>query len=362
MSTHQQQEHHHDDDHALAVREEANITTVDVGTVGSINRSEIQAQLDAAHRYPRKQSAFLAEAVTLATISRQVAESCIYALPRGGKTIAGPSVRLAEICASAWGNLQIGARVIGLDDEGKMIIAQGIAWDMEKNTRISVEARRRVTGKGGKRYDDDMVAVTGAAAMSIALRNAVFRIVPRALVDTVYARVREVAVGNASTLADRRQEVVNRLQKMGVPVERIFARVGAKKIDDVGLDELEVLIGLGTRVKQKESSIDEAFPPPDTTADRTASLTQALAQGTQQPAVPPAQPQAQPVAAPQATASEPKVLRDDQRIVEPPREYSAPTQPAQPKPRGKAGMARDGSDGSVPADQEPPMREPGEEG
>ena len=30
-------------------------------------------------------------------------------------------------------------------------------------------------------------------------------------------------------------------------------------------------------------------------------------------------------------------------------------------PPAKAGLARDGSDGSVPADQEPPMREPGED-
>lgn len=356
-----QQEQHHDDDHAIVVRE-GDSAALDVSAAGSLNRSEIQAQLDAAHRYPRKQSAFLAEATTLATISRPVAESCIYALPRGGKVIAGPSVRLAEICASAWGNLQIGARVIGLDDEGKMIIAQGIAWDMEKNTRISVEARRRVTGKGGKRYDDDMVAVTGAAAMSIALRNAVFRIVPRALVDTVYAKVREVAVGNASTLADRRQEVVNRLQKMGVPVERVFARVGAKKIDDVGLDELEVLIGLGTRIKAKESTIDEAFPPPDTSGERSASLAQALTHGTQQPAVPPAQPAAQPVAAQAPAAQQPAAKPMPEGNMFAGEQPKADAKKAAAAPKAKAGVARDGSDGSVPADQEPPEREPGEDG
>jgi hypothetical protein len=80
------------------------IERVDTKAVAVLNRSEVEAQLDAAHKYPRQIKRFLNEAITLATLTRDVAESCIYALPRGGKTIAGPSVRLAEICASAYGN------------------------------------------------------------------------------------------------------------------------------------------------------------------------------------------------------------------------------------------------------------------
>lgn len=260
---------------AMAVVEsDHEISRVEVGAVAVLNRSEVTAQLDAAHRYPRKTSKFLEEAMTLATVSRAVAESCIYALPRGGKTIAGPSVRLAEICASAYGNLHVAARV--LDVEEKEVVAQGVAWDLEKNLRVTVEARRRITSKNGRRYDDDMITVTGAAAGSIALRNAIFRVVPRAYVDTIYAKVREVAVGDAKTLAARREEVVERLQKIGVPKDRIFARLGMKKIEDVGLDELEVLIGLGTSIKNKEQSIDDAFPPVDQTADKAKALEAAI--------------------------------------------------------------------------------------
>jgi hypothetical protein len=254
--------------------QDTDVTRVESAPVAIVERTEVTAQLDAAHRYPRQIKQFLNNALTLATLSRDVAESCIYAIPRGGKTIAGPSVRLAEICASAYGNLHIGSRV--LDIEEKEIVAQGIAWDMESNLRVTVEARRRITNKNGKRFDDDMIGVTGAAAGSIALRNAIFRVVPRAYVDTIYAKVREVAVGDAKTLAARRGECVQRLQKIGVPIERIFARVGAKAIDDVGLDELEVLIGLGTAIKNKETSIDDAFPPIDTAPARAKDFEAAL--------------------------------------------------------------------------------------
>lgn len=263
------------EERALAVVEaDAEISRVEVGSVAVINRSEVAAQLDAAHRYPRKVSSFLEEAMTLATVSRDVAESCIYALPRGGKTISGPSVRLAEICASAYGNLHVATRV--LDVEDKEIVAQGVAWDLEKNLRVTVEARRRITNRTGKRYDDDMITVTGAAAASIALRNAILRVVPRAYVDVIYTKVREVAVGNAKTLHVRRAEAVQRLQKIGVPLERIFARVDVPALEDVGLDELETLIGLGTAIKNKETSIDEAFPPVDTTPSKTKELEAAL--------------------------------------------------------------------------------------
>ena len=238
---------------------ETDVERVDTKAVALLNRSEVEAQLDAAHRHPRAVKRFLSEALTLATLTREVAESCIYTLPRAGKAIAGPSVRLAEICASAYGNLHVGARVIDVED--KVIVSQGIAWDLEKNLRVTVEVRRRITDKKGRRFDDDMITVTGNAAASIALRNAIFRVVPRAYVDTIYAKVREAAVGNAMTLADRRAEVVSRLGKIGVPIERVFARLGKVAIEDVGLEDVETLIGLGTAIKAGDLTIDAAFPP-----------------------------------------------------------------------------------------------------
>lgn len=231
----------------------------DMKAVAVLNRGEVECQLDAAHRYRRSIKTFLREALSLATITRPVAESCIYAVPRGGKPISGPSVRLAEICASAYGNLHIAARV--LDAEEEEIVAQGVAWDLEKNLRVTVEVRRKITDRNGRRFNADMINMTGSAAMSIALRNAIFRVVPRAYVDSIYAKVRLVAVGDAQTLAARRDEVMARLLKIGVTAERVFLRLGKAGVDDIGLEELEILIGLGTMIKNNDQSIDEAFPP-----------------------------------------------------------------------------------------------------
>lgn len=252
----------HDPVDALARAEDANVVHVSQSAVSAIVRSEVEAQLDAAHKYRRSISHFLQDAKAMACLSLPIAESCMYSLPRGGKLITGPSVRLAEICASAYGNLQVGARVV--DTEDKEIVAQGAAWDMEKNLRATIEVRRRITNKQGRRYDDDMITMTGNAAASIALRNAIFRVIPRAYVDTVYEAAKKVALGGGDqkTFGGRRDEVMLRLQKLGVVKERVLALVERAGVADITMDDLEKLIGLGTAIKNGDATIDEAFPEP----------------------------------------------------------------------------------------------------
>lgn len=241
----------------IAQDDNVSVVRPEVGALEAISRSEVAMQLDSAHRWPRSVSKFLRDCISLATTSVEVAESCMYSVPRGGKMITGPSVRLAEMVASSWGNLHVGARVI--DAGATELTAQAVAWDLEKNVRVTVEAQRSITGKRG-RFDDDMIRVTGMAAISIALRNAVFRVVPRAYVDAVYAKARECAVGDLKTLVARRDEALARYSKLGVTQDRLFARLGIKGQDDYTLEHQELLVGLYTAIRSGEVSIDEAFP------------------------------------------------------------------------------------------------------
>lgn len=228
-------------------------------------RNEIEAQVEVARKYPRSIATFIDRASSVACLSRDIAESCMYALPRRdseGKeiSIVGPSVRLAEICANSWGNLHSGGRIV--DEGDKFITAEGVAWDLETNNKVSLQHARRIVTSNGRRYGTDMIGMTGNAAIAIAHRNAVFKVIPRAFVDQLFDRVKETAVGNAQTLTKRRDEVFARLQKIGVHPDRIFARLGKQSIQDVTLDEVALLIALGTSIKEGVAQIDEAFPPP----------------------------------------------------------------------------------------------------
>jgi hypothetical protein len=161
---------------------------------------------------------------------------------------------------SSWGNIRADAKVI---DVGiKEITAEGMCWDLERNVAVRVQVKRRITDKNGRRYNDDMIVVTGNAACSIALRNAVFKVVPMAYTKAVYDAARQVAIGDAKTLASKRAEMVAYFGKMGVTPERVFAAVTKKNIEDIGLDDLVLLKGLATAIKEGDTTVDEAFPAP----------------------------------------------------------------------------------------------------
>lgn len=243
------------------------IETQPVDVVGndalaSIERAQVDVQISTARKYPRTLSKVKERMLSFATLDEETAASCFYTLParRGGddKPIQGPSVRMAEIALASYQHVKAGSRII--NDDGKFLTAQAVVHDLENNVAVSIEVRRRVTGKNGNRYSDDMIAVTGNAACSIALRNAVFRVVPRALITPVFEAAKRVAVGDVKSLTAKRAVVVDRLKKMGAKEERIFAAVGASKLEDIDLARLEILIGLGTSIKDGETTLEDAFP------------------------------------------------------------------------------------------------------
>ncbi len=228
-----------------------------------MERAQVDVQISTAKKYPRTLSLVKAQMLSFATLDVETAAGCFFTLPArkggDGKAIQGPSVRLAEIALSSYQNLRAGSRVIS--DDGKVITAQAICHDLQNNVCITVEVKRRVTTKDGRRYSDDMVVMTGNAACSIALRNATFRVVPLALVKPIYEAAKKVAVGDAKTLVQRRADALALFLKMGVSKEKVLAALEARTTEDIDLDKLGVLIGYYNAIKDNESSVDEIFNP-----------------------------------------------------------------------------------------------------
>jgi len=242
-------------DPLVGVETEREVT--DLSAIAVLNKSEIDQQIATAKRFPRSMTKFRNEALQMATLNEEIAGECYYVLPRADKTIEGPSVRLAEIIASAWGNCRSGARVIG--EEAEFIIAQGAFFDVERNVAVSFEVKRRIVDRNKRRYSADMIAVTANAACSIALRNAIFRGIPKAFWQDIYLKVKETAAGDQKTLAARRAIALDYLKKQGVVEGAIFKKLGVKGVEDIGLEELVVLRGLATAIKDGEISSTEAF-------------------------------------------------------------------------------------------------------
>ena len=64
------------------------------------------------------------------------------------------------------------------------------------------------------------------------------------------------------TLAERRNRAVDTFGKMGIPKARLLATIGKDSVEDIGLAELETLIGIHTAIREGTINIDEAFPAP----------------------------------------------------------------------------------------------------
>lgn len=225
----------------------------------SVVSAEIDLQIATAKRFPRSMEGFRKSAMAMATLNENVAQQCLYALPRDGKTIEGPSARLAEILVAAWGNCRAAARIVA--EEREFIVAQGVFLDLETNAATTKEVRRRIVDKYGKRFSLDMVGVTGNAASSIALRNAILGGIPRALWADVYDNARRVVIGDVKTLAERRHNAVEAFKPFGIVEAQICQAIGIAGRNDIGPDQLVQLAGWLNAIKDGEVDPEEIFKP-----------------------------------------------------------------------------------------------------
>lgn len=225
----------------------------------SLEKAAIDVQIATAKRYPRIISQSLQRAKDLACYDPEIAADCTFAVPRADGMIVGKSVRLAEIMGYAWGNLRYGGRVIDIGD--RFVTAQGIAHDLENNIAVSVEVKRGIVGKNGKRYSDDLIRVTSQAAIAIALRNAIFKVIPQAYADLVWHEAQKVARGEAKGLQPRLAKALEYFKSKGVSSDRVFKLLNIEGKEDVTWEHIDYLLGLASSLKTGEATIDELFPP-----------------------------------------------------------------------------------------------------
>lgn len=245
----------------------------------SLARAEVDQQIATARAMPRSIKRVVDNILTLATLDDVTAEECVYALPRGGKPIKGPSIRLAEIISSQWGNCRVGARVVHVDRFEKYVEAEGVFHDLETNTATTARVRRRISNRQGKLLDDDMILVTSNAAASIAKRNAILGGVPKAVWRKAYDSVQAVITGDVDTLVEVREKMLKAFAAFGVKPEELFLALDLQGIDDVGLEEIGTLKGMYSALKSGEATVEEMFTRPGSAAaskDRPKDLGKAL--------------------------------------------------------------------------------------
>lgn len=234
------------------------------------DKAIIDTQIATAKAFPRSLKRCIENAIITATMDVETASTCTYSVPRAGKAITGPSVHLAKIIIQSWGNFRGEARVI--DTDSKNVICQAIAFDLENNVAIKVEVKRSILTRSG-RMTEDMIVVTGNAGNSIALRNAIFAVIPKAVTDKVYKAAMQTITGDlsdATKLIAKRKKVIDALiETYKVTEADVLGAVGKASIDHIGQDEIVVLIGIGTSIKDGDVTVDQAFRGGKSAGNRT---------------------------------------------------------------------------------------------
>lgn len=239
------------------------MTGVQIMQANEVERANIDSQVATAKQYPRNEKRSIDNSIVMATMDKETAQSCGYALPRGGKPITGPSVHLAKIIISKWGNIRAEAKVVRRSNT--QIVSLGRCWDLETNVAYSVEVSRSILNKDGKRYSEDMITVTGNAANSIALRNAIFAVIPKTYVDKVYKAAQAMITGDLSDetkLLQKRTAVIKGFNETYAITEaEVIKLCGKQTINQIKTEEIALLIGMAQSLKDGDTTVDQLMKP-----------------------------------------------------------------------------------------------------
>lgn len=241
--------------------------------IQAVNRAEIDIQVATAKQYPRDINNTLNKIATYATMDKETAEDCFYVLRRKGSNgqdsvIEGLSVRMAEIIAGCWGNIRVQTRIVGND--GKMITAQAICHDLETNFAVSKEVKRRITDRNGRTFSEDMQVVTGNAAASIAFRNAVLAVIPKAVTKKVINEVKQVALGQAIDLETARTNCLQNFAKAGVTEDMLLQYLGINSVAEIDKEAIFELRATWNAIKEGTTTVQESFIAPALEAKKEA--------------------------------------------------------------------------------------------
>ena len=191
---------------------------------------EVQAMMIIAKRFPRDVDECLLR-IKKACKRVALAEKATYVYPRGGKTVSGPSIRLAEVIAQNWTNLVFGIRELS-QSEGKSEV-ESFAWDVETNVRqvktFAVKHQRKA--KGSLKILDDPrdiyehTANLGARRM----RACVLGIVPGDIVEAAEKQCQETLKNRSDKpLEDRIRDMLDVFAELGVTKPMIELNLGHK--------------------------------------------------------------------------------------------------------------------------------------
>lgn len=234
---------------------------------------EVQSQMVIAQKFPRDSNRSV---IRILTECERVglAEKAMYSYPRGGQTVTGPSIRLAETIAKNYGNLNYG--VVELERKSAVgnlfgeSIMMAYCWDLETNTRSEKvftvrHARDKKVKQGNqevkiveKLTDERDIYEMVANFSARRLRASILAIVPVDIVEKAVERCKLTLKSGSKPLEDSIREMLLAFKQLGVSQEMLEKHLGHKS-EVINRDELVELQGIFNSIKSGEIDRSDIF-------------------------------------------------------------------------------------------------------
>lgn len=221
--------------------------------------AEVQASLVIAKQFPRNPiDAY--DRVMNACQRPGLAQSAVYSYARGGTSVTGPSIRLAEMLAQNWGNIQYGIRE--LSSENGESTVEAFAWDVETNTRqtkVFQVPHIRYTRQGTKKLTDprdiyELVANNGARR----LRACILGVIPGDVVDAAVDQCEKTIHASADTSPEGVQKLIKAFEQFGVSKDDIEGFI-QRRVDAITPANVVSLRKIFTSLRDGMSSAKDWF-------------------------------------------------------------------------------------------------------
>lgn len=246
---------------------------------------EVQAAMVVAKKFPRNQTQ-AHQRILEACKRYRLADAALYEYPRGkdeetGKKnfVTGPSIRLAEVAAQCWGNIDFG--ITELEQRPGESTVMSYAWDLETNTRqakVFTVRHERFTRRGSHALHDprdiyELVANQGARR----LRACILGVIPGDIIDSAVAECEKTLDGkNEEPLADRIRKMVSAFAEYSVTQAMIERNLG-HSADAMTELELRRMRKIYRTLRDNMASVEDYFganAPPAAGAEGTRTADQ----------------------------------------------------------------------------------------
>jgi len=237
------------------VKESASLATVNEARAVA----EVQSAYIIAKKFPRNQHESYVNMMD-ACKRPMLAEQAMYAYPRGGQLVTGPSIRLAESMAQYWGNLDCGVREVSQNNG--VSVAEAYAIDLQTNTRVvkvfhvkhERHSRKGVTKLKDPRDIYELVANQGARR----LRACILAIIPGDVTDGAVSQCRKTLESSDVPIVEQVRNMVSAFDTLGIKVNHLEKRLG-HNLDAIIPQEIVTLKSIYKSIKDGMSKREDFF-------------------------------------------------------------------------------------------------------